>query len=144
MKYSVMSALGLFGSWIASLYGGWSAGLTILCIFMIIDLVTGVMCAWIFKKSPKTENGAYESRVGWKGGAKKITTLLMVLVASQCDELLMGGGTYLKDGVCIAFIFYELTSILENAGLMGLPIPKPLKNALEVLKVKSIGADKNE
>lgn len=142
MKYSIISALGLIGSWIASLFGGWSVGLTVLCVFMTIDLITGVLCAWVFKKSTKTENGAYESKAGWKGLARKGTTLLLVLVASQCDELI--GGTYIKDGVCIAYTFNEFTSIIENAGLMGVPIPKPLKNALEVLKVKSIGADKNE
>lgn len=142
MKYSVISALGLFGSWIASLYGGWSVGLTVLCIFMVIDLFTGFICALIFKKSTKTVNGAYESKAGWKGLARKGTTLLLVLVASQCDELI--GGTYIKDGVCIAFIVNEVISIIENAGLMGVPIPQILTNAIEVLKDKSIGVDKNE
>ena len=142
MKYSVISALGLFGSWIASLYGGWSVGLTVLGVFMVIDLFTGFICALIFKKSTKTKNGAYESRAGWKGLARKGTTLLLVLVASQCDELI--GGTYIKDGVCIAFIVNEVISIIENAGLMGVPIPQILTNAIEVLKDKSIGADKNE
>jgi toxin secretion/phage lysis holin len=142
MKYSVISALGLFGSWIASLFGGWSAGLTVLCIFMLIDLITGFLLAGVFKKSNKTENGAYESRAGWKGLARKGTTLLLILVASQCDELI--GGTFIKDGVCIAFIVNEVVSIIENAGLMGVPIPKVLTNAIEVLKDKSIGADKNE
>jgi toxin secretion/phage lysis holin len=109
---------------------------------MLIDLITGFLCAGVFKKSTKTENGAYESKAGWKGLARKVTTLLLVLVASQCDELI--GGTYLKDGVCIAFIVNEVISIIENAGLMGVPIPKILSNAIEVLKDKSIGADKNE
>ena len=62
-------------------------------------------------------------------------TLLVVAVAARIDVLL--NTTYFRDGVAIAFIVNETLSIIENAGLMGVPIPEVLKNAIEVLKTKS-------
>ena len=61
-------------------------------------------------------------------------TLLIVLVAARLDILL--GVTFVRDGVVIAYIVNELLSIVENAGLMGIPIPDAVKNAIEALKTK--------
>ena len=58
--------------------------------------------------------------------------LLFVLVAYRLDLQL--STTYIKDAVCIAFIANELLSIIENAGLMGVPIPAMIVKAVEVLK----------
>ena len=69
-------------------------------------------------------------------------TLIFVGIGYQIDLLI--GTTYLKDCICIAFIANELISIIENAGLMGIPIPKVLSNAVDVLKVKAKEIDKNE
>ena len=135
-------ALGVIGSVISGFFGGWNQACQTLVIFMGIDYISGIAVAAIFKKSSKTKSGALSSKYCWKGLAKKIMTLIFVGIGYQIDLLL--GTTYLKDCICIAFIANELISIIENAGLMGIPIPKVLINAIDVLKVKSKEIDKNE
>ena len=82
-------------------------------------------------KSPK---GKLSSKIGWRGLAKKCVVLLLVLVAAQLDAVL--GVDYVRAGVCVAFLCNEVISILENAGLMGVPLPAVLKNAVELLQKK--------
>ena len=65
-------------------------------------------------------------------------TLLFVLIATQLD--LLAGTSYLRDAVCIAFIANEALSIVENAGLMGVPLPEVLRKAIDVLQKKSADA----
>ena len=132
--------IGVVGSVIASLFGGWDAALVTLVIFMAIDYVTGLLVAGVFHNSGKTENGALESRAGWKGLCRKCITLLMVLVATRLD--LVTGTNFIRDAVVIAFIANETISIVENAGLMGINIPPAITQAIEVLKKKSDSADK--
>lgn len=135
MKNTICAVLGTIGSFIASLFGGWSASLTTLLIFMLIDYVTGLVVAGVFHKSPKTANGGLESKAGLKGLVRKCSVLLLVLVGFRLDLAI--GTTYIRDGVCIAFMVNELISIVENAGLMGLPIPAVITNAIEVLTHKN-------
>lgn len=120
---------------IASLFGGWDAALVTLLIFMGIDYVTGLIVAGVFHTSEKTENGALESRAGWKGLCRKGGTLLVVLVACRLD--LMMGSNFIRDAVVIAFVANETISIIENAGLMGIPIPAVITRAIEVLKKRA-------
>lgn len=122
---------GVVGSFIASLFGGWDAALITLIIFMGIDYLTGLIVAGVFHKSGKTENGTLESRAGWKGLCKKGVTLLIVLVACRLDMVI--GSTFIRDAVVIAFIANETISIVENAGLMGVPIPTVITKAIEIL-----------
>ena len=103
---------------------------------MAADYITGLLVAGVFKKSPKTETGALESKAGWKGLIKKGVTLLVVLIACRLDVEF--GTTYIRDAVVIAFLVNEIVSLVENAGLMGIPIPKPILNAIDMLKKKSI------
>lgn len=123
------------GSLVASLFGGWTASLTTLLIFMGIDYVSGLVVAGVFHNSPKTETGALESRAGFKGLIRKFMILLFVLIGHRLD--LAVGTAYIKDAVCIAFMANELISIVENAGLMGLPIPNVITNAIDILKEKT-------
>ncbi len=139
MKELLCLSIGVSGSVIAGLFGGWDAALLTLLIFMAIDYITGLVVAGVFHNSPKTENGNIESKAGWKGLCRKCMTLLFVLVATRLDVML--GAEYIRDGVCICFIVNETISIIENAGLMGVPIPKQIVNAIEILKNKG---DKNE
>ena len=132
MKMKLLTLIGVIGSGIASLFGGWDAALVTLLIFMGIDYVTGLTVAGVFHKSEKTENGALESRAGWKGLCRKGVTLLVVLVACRLD--LVMGSSFIRDAVVIAFIANETISIIENAGLMGIPIPAVITKAIEVLK----------
>lgn len=135
MNKLYMTLTGLLGSLVASLFGGWTASLTTLMIFMGIDYVTGIICAGVFHKSQKTETGALESRAGWKGLCRKGMILLLVLVAHRLD--LAVGANYVRDAVCIAFIANEAISIIENAGLMGVKFPAVLTKAIDILKKKS-------
>lgn len=134
MKSYICATLGVMFARIAAAFGGWSAALTTLIIFMSIDYLSGLILAGVFHRSNKTESGALESKAGWKGLCRKGLTLLIVVVASRLDVML--GTTFVKDAVCIAYICNEALSILENAGLMGVPIPKAVKNAIEILKKK--------
>lgn len=135
MKNTICTAVGVVGSFIASLFGGWTASLTTLLIFMAIDYVTGLVVAGVFHNSPKTETGALESRAGLKGLLRKCTVLLFVLIGYRLDVAV--GVAYIKDAICIAFMANELLSIVENAGLMGLPIPNVIKDAIDILKKKT-------
>ena len=133
-QLAVCSVAGLGGAILTTLYGGWNSAMTTLCIFMGIDYLTGIICAVIFKKSKKSDNGGLESGAAWKGLCKKCVTLLLVLMAYRLD--IEAKTTFIKDAVCIAFITSEGISILENAVLMGMIVPKPLKDALDFLKNK--------
>ena len=126
--------IGVVGGFIASLFGGWDAALMTLVIFMGIDYVTGLIVAGVFHNSEKTANGALESRAGWKGLCRKGVTLLVVLVACRLD--LVMGSNFIRDAVVIAFIANETISIIENAGLMGIPIPSAIMKAIDILKNK--------
>lgn len=135
MKGYFMAAIGIVGSFIASLFGGWDAALTTLVIFMGIDYVTGLIVAGVFHNSGKTESGALESRAGWKGLCRKGMTLLIVLIACRLDLII--NTNFVRDAVVIGYIANETISIVENAGLMGLPIPSAITKAIEVLTKKN-------
>lgn len=142
MKEGICAGIGVVGSFIASLFGGWDAALTTLVIFMGIDYLTGLIVAGVFHNSGKTETGALESRAGWKGLCRKGVTLLIVLIACRLDMVI--GSNFIKDAAVIAFIANEVISIVENAGLMGVPIPGVIKKAIEVLKAKAESEEGNE
>ncbi len=135
MKEMILTIIGCVGSAIAGFFGGWSSGLTTLLIFMALDYITGLVVAGVFHASPKSETGTLESRAGWKGLVRKGMTLLIVLIGCRLDMLL--GLNYIRDALVIAFILNEVISITENAGLMGVPMVKPLKDAIELLKDKT-------
>lgn len=135
MKTGIVTAVGVAGGFIASLFGGWDAALTTLLIFMGVDYATGLVVAGVFHKSQKSEDGALESRAGWKGLCRKGVTLLVVLVACRLD--MVTGSTFIRDATVIAFIANETISIVENAGLMGVPIPEVVVKAIDILKQKS-------
>ena len=135
MKNEFCIEIGLIGGLIATTLGGWDVGLQTLVIFMCIDYITGILVAGVFHKSKKSETGTLESRAGWKGLIRKGVTLLIVLVAVQLDKVI--GSTFIQDAVIIGFIANELISIVENAGLMGIPIPAVITNAIDVLQKKA-------
>ena len=134
MKEWICAAAGTVGGLIAGLFGGWDAAIRALLVFMAIDYLMGLVCAGIFKKSPKTESGGLQSKVGWKGLCRKVATLALVVVAVQVDAVLQT--SYVRDGVCIAFMVNELISMVENVGLMGVQFPEPLRKAIDLLQKK--------
>lgn len=139
MKSWFTTAIGVIGGFIASLFGGWDAALVTLIIFMGIDYITGLIVAGVFHNSEKTANGSLESRAGWKGLCRKGVTLLVVLVACRLD--LVMGSNFIRDAVVIAFTANETISIIENAGLMGIPIPGAILRAIDILKNKAESED---
>lgn len=131
MKRVICTVVGMVGGFIASLFGGWSTGLVTLLIFMSIDYLSGLIVAGVFHNSPKTGTGTLESRAGWKGLCRKCMTLLFVLIAYRLDLEL--STNYIRDAVIIGFMANELISIVENAGLMGIPLPSVITKAIDVL-----------
>lgn len=142
MRANVLySLVGAIGGFVAMAFGGWSDALITLIVFMALDYVTGLIVAGIFKKSKKSENGALESRAGFKGLCRKGVALMIVLVAVRLDIIMHT--TYIKDAVIIAFVVNESISIIENAGLMGIPIPPVIAKAIDVLRNESEKASTN-
>ena len=133
MKYKIFTVLALLGSTVAELFGGWDTALKTLLIFMVLDWLTGaIILPAVFRKSPKSPNGALESRAGWKGLCRKGMILLYVLIAARLDMVLEV--EYIRNAVCIGFIANEVLSIVENAGMMGVPMPSMIKKAVDILK----------
>lgn len=137
MKDTILAVIGIVGAFIAHIFGGWNAAMGTLLIFMGIDYMSGLIVAGIFHASPKSEGGALESKAASKGLIRKGMALLVVLIGARLDLLL--GTDYIRDGIIIAFVVNELLSIVENMGLMGVPFPEPLKNAIELLRGKASG-----
>ena len=135
MKKGFCAGIGVVGGFIASLFGGWDAALITLVVFMGIDYFTGLIVAGVFHNSNKTENGSLESLAGWKGLCRKGVSLLIVLVACRLDLIM--GSSFIRDATVVAFVANETISIIENAGLMGVPIPEIIVKSIEVLKNKA-------
>lgn len=132
MKASFCGVLGIIGAAIAAYLGGWDTALQALVVFMSIDYITGIVVAAVFKKSLKTESGTLNSRIGLKGLFRKMAMLAGVLMAYYLDQV--AGTDFVRDATCLAFICNEGLSIIENFGLMGVPIPEVVINAIDVLK----------
>jgi toxin secretion/phage lysis holin len=136
-KVTIITVIGAIGSFIANLFGGWTNDLATLIIMMGIDFTMGLLIAAVWKKSGKSENGALSSWSAWKGLCRKGVSLLFVLIAYRLDLAL--GVDYIRTAVIIGFIVNELISIVENAGIMGIPIPGVIARAIDLLRNKSEG-----
>ena len=142
MKGSICTVLGMVGGAISALFGGWDAALATLVIFMVIDFFTGLIVACFFGKSDKTKNGGYNSKETRKGLCKKIVTISLVAVAYSLD--LKMGSNFIRETVIIGFTVNEGMSIIENAALMGIPMPNAVSKMLEVLKESNEAKVKEE
>lgn len=131
IKFDVCVLSGLIGSFVSYFLGGWTEGMQTLVILMVIDYITGLLVAAVFKHSTKTSGGGLNSHVGFKGLIKKFVELMIVAAMFRVDLLL--GINYLKDLCIIGFAVNELISITENAGLMGIPLPAAVTKAIELL-----------
>ena len=131
MKDIISTTVGVAAGMVSWLIGGFDTPVLALVICMAVDYVTGLIVAGVFHSSPKTEGGGLDSQVGWKGLARKCVTVLLVVIANLADVLL--GQCCIRDAVVIGFCANECLSILENAGRMGIRIPKVLTAALEKL-----------
>ncbi|MFP7287981.1 phage holin family protein [Shouchella clausii] len=115
---------------ISFLYGEWTMLLTILITLVIFDFCTGLVAAGLGNK--------ISSRIGLAGIARKIYIFVMVAVAHLIDTVLIEvgveSGALISTAAVVFYIVNELISITENAGRIGLPIPKQIKQAIEILK----------
>lgn len=110
------------GAFITALIGSWDAAIITLIIFMAADWITGLTVAGVFKRSPKSETGKLESRVGLKGLCRKGAMLLIVIIAYRLD-LMAGLNGILRTGAIITLVCNEALSVLENVSLMGVKYP---------------------
>ena len=117
------------GGWIGYYLGGCDGLLYALIVFVIVDYITGVMCAIVDKK--------LSSEVGFKGIFKKVLIFLLVGIAEIIDVQVLGQEGVIRTAVIFFYLSNEGVSILENAGHLGLPIPAQLKDVLEQLHHRS-------
>lgn len=134
-KAAVMTGAGVIGGMISQAFGGWDAALITLLLFMAVDYLSGLIVAGVFQASDKSVSGSLSSVACWQGLLKKGMTLIIVLVAARLDIVL--GTAFVRDAVVIAYIVNETISIIENAGLMGLPVPDVIMSAIEQLQGKN-------
>ena len=113
------------GGWLGYFLGGCDGLLYALIAFVVIDYITGVMCAIINKQ--------LSSEVGFKGIFRKVLIFLLVGIANIIDVQVIGTGAVLRTVVIFFYISNEGVSLLENAGHLGLPIPEKIKPVLEQL-----------
>lgn len=136
-KAAVMTGAGVIGGMISQAFGGWDAALITLLLFMAVDYLSGLIVAGVFQASDKSASGSLSSVACWQGLLKKGMTLIIVLVAARLDIVL--GTAFVRDAVVIAYVVNETISIIENAGLMGLPVPDVIMQAIEQLQGKEDG-----
>lgn len=129
--YTIMATI---GSALSYFIGGVDTMFIALCVFLLIDYISGIVVASVFKNSTKTESGKLNSGASFKGLCKKVFVLMLVGVSNLLDVSL--GTNFIRGGVIVAFISNETISIIENAGLMGIPIPSVLRKAIDILKEK--------
>ena len=138
-KASFLTAAGAI---VTALIGEWDGAIITLLLFMAADWLSGLVVAGVFHKSPKSKNGALESRVGLKGLCRKGAMLLCVLVAYRLD-LMAGLHGVLRTGAIVALVCNEALSILENIGLMGVQYPAIIDKVIRQLLGKK-GKETNQ
>lgn len=136
-KTAVSSLVGFIGGFVTFIIGDITPNLLTLMLLMLIDLLTGFITACVFKNSAKTESGSLSSREMLKGICRKAGMILLVCLGYQMDKVL--ATDYVKATVIIALIVEESLSVVENLGLMGLPIPDIIKKSIDVLNQKIKG-----
>ena len=121
----VQAAVAAIGGYLGYFVGGVDGLMTALLIFMVLDYITGLMCAIADKK--------LSSAVGFRGICKKVLILMLVGVAHIVDLHVVGTGDALRSAVVCFYLSNESVSMLENAAHLGLPIPEKLKSVLAQL-----------
>lgn len=124
------------GGWLGYFLGGCDGLLYALLAFVVIDYITGVMCAIVDKK--------LSSEVGFRGICKKVLIFLMVGIANILDVHVIGTGSVLRTAAIFFYISNEGVSLLENASHLGLPVPKKVKDVLEQLHDRAESDEKEE
>lgn len=124
------------GGWLGWFLGGCDGLLFALVAFVVVDYITGVMCAIGDKK--------LSSEVGFRGICRKVLIFLLVGIANILDVQVIGTGSILRTAVIFFYISNEGVSLLENAGHLRLPIPEKMKAVLEQLHDRAENTDKED
>lgn len=124
------------GGWLGYFLGGCDGLLYALLAFVVIDYITGVMCA--------INDKALSSEVGFRGICRKVLIFLLVGIANILDVHVIGTGSVLRTAVIFFYISNEGVSLLENAAHLGLPVPQKIKAVLEQLHERAEDDDKEE
>ena len=122
---SIQLVFTAIGGWLGWFLGGCDGLLYALIAFVVIDYVTGVMCA--------INDKTLSSAVGFKGICKKVLIFLMVGIGHILDAKVIGTGSVLRTAFIFFYISDEGISLIENAAHLGLPIPEKLRDVLEQL-----------
>ena len=130
-----IAVLGILAGVCSALLGGWTVALETLGIIMLLDYATGLIVAGVFHKSPKSAGGTLESKAAFKGLLRKVGIIFIVVAFHQLDRLT--GKSFWRDSAAWAFFIVEFISVVENIGLMGVPLPKVVTAAMEWLRNKS-------
>ena len=128
---TVLEVVAALSGAVAGLFTQMSAGLRLLLLLMALDYGSALVLAAL-GKSPKSESGALDSRAGFVGLARKAMILVLVLLAAILDRLT--GSAACVGAVTLFYTVNEAISILENAVLLGVPIPRQLTQALDIAK----------
>ena len=131
----IQMAISVVGGWIGYFVGGIDGLMTALLVFMILDYVTGLMCAIADKQ--------LSSRIGLRGIFKKILIVMLVGVAHIVDLYVVKSGNALRSAVVCFYLSNEGVSLLENASHLGLPVPDKLKNILGQLHNREEKTEQN-
>ena len=121
------------GGWLGYFLGGCDGLLYALLAFVVVDYITGVMCA--------ISDHTLSSEVGFKGICRKVLIFLLVGIANILDVQVIGTGSVLRTAIIFFYISNEGVSLLENAGHLGLPIPEKMKDVLQQLHDRSEKGD---
>ena len=117
------------GGWLGWFLGGCDGLLYALLAFVVIDYITGVMCAIV--------DHTLSSAVGFKGICRKVLIFALVGIGHILDTQVIGSGSVLRTAVIFFYISNEGVSLVENAAHLGLPIPEKLRAVLEQLHDRS-------
>ena len=117
------------GGWLGWFLGGCDGLLYALLAFVVIDYITGVMCAIVDRK--------LSSAIGFKGLFKKVLIFTLVDIGHILDTRVIGSGSVLRTAIIFFYISNEGVSLIENAVHIGLPVPQKLKDVLEQLHDRS-------
>lgn len=126
-----MVFFGITGGFLVNIFGCTDNFFITLLIMMVCDYVMGILVAFS-GKSNKTKAGRFKSEICFKGLVKKLSFLIFIIVGHRLDIIL--DLNVIRDGVIIAFISNEIFSMVENAILIGIPVPEIIKKAMEILQ----------
>ena len=124
----IQIAVTALGGWLGYYLGGLDGLLIALLVFVVLDYITGVMCA--------IADRDLSSAVGFKGICRKILIFALVGVGHVLDTHVVGTGSALRSAVICFYLSNEGVSLLENAAHLGLPVPEKLKAVLSQLHNK--------